>query len=119
MPDGTAIGGEMARKWWWIAMVLLLAACQREAPEERLRKQFAGMQAATEQGKPGDFMEGVSQDFAGDGGMDHAALYRLREAAWWWMLEYNEQRPHDSLGDLTPVEYRQQVAGRMRHMRLH
>ncbi|MFA6985224.1 MAG: integrase core domain-containing protein, partial [Arenimonas sp.] len=28
-----------------------------------------------------------------------------------WMLEYNEQRPHDSLGDLTPSEYRQQVAG--------
>ncbi|WP_295362487.1 integrase core domain-containing protein [Arenimonas sp.] len=32
----------------------------------------------------------------------------FREAAWWWMLEYNEQRPHDSLGDLTPAEVRQQ-----------
>lgn len=70
----------MARKWWWIAMVLLLVACQREAPEERLRKQFAVMQAAAEQGKAGDFMEGVSQDFAGDGGMDRAALYRLLQA---------------------------------------
>ncbi|RCH25562.1 putative integrase core domain protein [Pseudomonas aeruginosa] len=34
----------------------------------------------------------------------------MREAAYWWMLEYNE-RPHDSLGDLTPAEYRQRVAG--------
>ena len=35
----------------------------------------------------------------------------VREAAYWWMLEYNEERPHDSLGDLTPAEYRQHVAG--------
>ena len=34
-----------------------------------------------------------------------------REAAWWWMLEYNEEPPHDALGELTPVEYRQQLAG--------
>jgi putative transposase len=27
------------------------------------------------------------------------------------MIEYNEERPHDSLGDLTPLEYRQKVAG--------
>lgn len=31
----------------------------------------------------------------------------LREAVHWWMIEYNEQRPHGSLGDLTPLEYRQ------------
>ncbi|MDR1077048.1 MAG: integrase core domain-containing protein, partial [Xanthomonadaceae bacterium] len=35
----------------------------------------------------------------------------VREAAHWWMIQYNEQRPHDALGDLTPVERRQQVAG--------
>ena len=35
----------------------------------------------------------------------------LREAAYWWMIEYNEQRPHDSLGEMTHVEYRQHVAG--------
>ena len=31
----------------------------------------------------------------------------VREAAYWWMLKYNEERPHDSLGDMTPLEYRQ------------
>ncbi len=34
-------------------------------------------------------------------------LEDVREAAYWWMLEYNEERPHDSLGDLTPVELAQ------------
>jgi putative transposase len=34
-------------------------------------------------------------------------LEDVREAAYWWMLEYNEERPHDSLGDLTPVEFAQ------------
>jgi putative transposase len=36
----------------------------------------------------------------------------VREAAYWWTLDYNEQRPHDSLNDLTPNEYRQQHADR-------
>ncbi len=39
-----------------------------------------------------------------------ARLDDVREAAHWWMLEYNEHRPDDSLGDLTPVEYRKHVA---------
>ena len=34
----------------------------------------------------------------------------VREAAHWWMIEYNELRPHDSLGDQTPAEVRQQSA---------
>ena len=38
-------------------------------------------------------------------------LEDVREAAYWWMIDYNEQRPHDSLGDLTPAEFRQHVAG--------
>jgi putative transposase len=35
-------------------------------------------------------------------------LEDVREATHWWMIEYNEQRPHDSLGEMTPCEYRQQ-----------
>ncbi|MFZ5503071.1 MAG: transposase [Pseudomonadota bacterium] len=33
-------------------------------------------------------------------------LDKVRDAAWEWMMAYNEERPHDSLGDLTPLEYR-------------
>jgi putative transposase len=32
-------------------------------------------------------------------------LGEVREATYRWMIEYNEQRPHDSLDDLTPAEY--------------
>ncbi len=35
-----------------------------------------------------------------------ATLDDVREATYWWMLEYNEERPHDSLGDRTPAEAR-------------
>lgn len=33
-------------------------------------------------------------------------IRRLREAIYWWMLEYNEERPHDSLDFHTPAETR-------------
>lgn len=29
----------------------------------------------------------------------------VREAVHWWMIEYNEERPRDALGDLTPMNY--------------
>ena len=32
-------------------------------------------------------------------------LEKTEEATYWWTIEYNEGRSHDSLGDLTPVEY--------------
>jgi putative transposase len=38
------------------------------------------------------------------------SLEHVREATWWWMIEYNEERPHDALGDMTPLEVRQQAA---------
>ena len=35
----------------------------------------------------------------------------VREATYWWMIEYNEERPHDCLGDLTPLEARAKLTG--------
>ena len=39
-----------------------------------------------------------------------ANLDDVREATYWWRIEYNEERPHDSLGDRTPAEARLQAA---------
>jgi transposase InsO family protein len=39
-----------------------------------------------------------------------ARLDDVREAAWWWMLDYNEERPHDALGGMTPAERKAQAA---------
>jgi len=32
-------------------------------------------------------------------------LEEVRETTYWWIIEYNEERPHDSLDDMTPAEY--------------
>ncbi len=37
-------------------------------------------------------------------------LEEVREQTYWWMIGYNEERPHDSLADLTPAEYMKQYA---------
>jgi putative transposase len=34
-------------------------------------------------------------------------LVEVRETTYWWMIEYNEQRPHDSLGNMTPLNVMQ------------
>jgi putative transposase len=39
-----------------------------------------------------------------------ATLDDVREATYWWMREYNEERPHDALADRTPAEARAQAA---------
>jgi putative transposase len=38
-------------------------------------------------------------------------LNEVREVTHWWKIEYNEERPHDSLRDLTPAEYMLTNAG--------
>jgi putative transposase len=37
-------------------------------------------------------------------------LEDVREATWQFLIDYNEQRPHDALGGLTPAEYRDHYA---------
>lgn len=32
-------------------------------------------------------------------------LEEVRERTYWWMIDYNEERSHDSLEDMTPFEY--------------
>lgn len=62
-----------------MALLLLLAAlagCERAAPEQRLREQLAEMQAALSE-RPTEFIEGVSEEFSGNGGMDRAAVHNL------------------------------------------
>jgi len=38
-------------------------------------------------------------------------LAEVRETTYWWMIDYNEKRPHDSLENMTPLEVMQQYAG--------
>ncbi len=38
-----------------------------------------------------------------------ANLDQVRDMAWEWRLDYNERRPHDSLGNLPPAEYRRRL----------
>ena len=34
-----------------------------------------------------------------------SSLDEVREITWRWMLEYNEERGHDALGKMTPIEF--------------
>jgi putative transposase len=38
-------------------------------------------------------------------------LTEVREATYWWMIDYNEHRPHDSLGSMTPDECMKNYTG--------
>ena len=87
VPDGK---GEAAMRGHWISrtaflagalmMACLLAGCARTSPEQRLREQMAAMQQALESRQAGAFMEGVAEDFGGNGGMDRAALQQVVRA---------------------------------------
>jgi len=39
------------------------------------------------------------------------SLADVREITYWWIIGYNEERPHDALEDLTPAEYMAHTAG--------
>ncbi|HBK47749.1 MAG TPA: hypothetical protein DDZ67_15235 [Xanthomonadaceae bacterium] len=60
-----------------VACSLLLGACRREPPEQRLRARVEAMRDALQQRKPADFMAAVAADFVGNDGLDRAALQRM------------------------------------------
>lgn len=62
------------------AMAVALAGCSRMPPDQRLREQLSTMQDALEQRQAGAFMDGVADDFGGNGGMDRAALQQIVRA---------------------------------------
>ncbi len=37
------------------------------------------------------------------------SLDDVREITWWWMMDYNEQRPHSATNRIPPTVYRQQI----------
>ena len=37
------------------------------------------------------------------------SLAQVRELSWAWMLSYNEERPHESLGNIPPSEFKRQL----------
>ena len=37
------------------------------------------------------------------------SLNQVRELSWAWRITYNEERPHESLGNVTPAEFKQLV----------
>tara|TARA_R110000868_G_C10813021_1_gene758000 strand:- start:42 stop:836 length:795 start_codon:yes stop_codon:yes gene_type:complete len=38
------------------------------------------------------------------------SLDQVREISWQWLIDYNEERPHDALNGLTPTAYREKIA---------
>jgi putative transposase len=36
-------------------------------------------------------------------------LSQVRDLSWAWMLSYNEERPHSSLGNIPPAEFKRRL----------
>ncbi|WP_115527699.1 MULTISPECIES: nuclear transport factor 2 family protein [Xanthomonas] len=67
------------RLWWLLICAVLLAACARDAPEQRLRATLQHMHEAIEARDIGGAMAPVSADFVGENGLDAAGLRRLMQ----------------------------------------
>jgi putative transposase len=46
------------------------------------------------------------------------SLQQVREIAWEWMNDYNEQRPHESLNNMTPTAYKEKVTAENSNLKL-
>lgn len=60
-----------------ILLLALLSACRQDTPEAALREKLAQMQTAASERRVAEFMEAVASDFAGNAGMDRAALHNM------------------------------------------
>lgn len=60
-----------------LCVLMALSACHRDSTEAALRAQLQEMQSAAGEGRIGDFMVGITDDFVGNEGMDRAALHNL------------------------------------------
>jgi putative transposase len=46
------------------------------------------------------------------------SLQEVREIAWEWMDDYNQQRPHEALNNMTPTAYREKVTAEISILQL-
>ncbi len=60
-----------------LLLLAMMAGCVRSDPEQALRAQLEDMEMALQALQPNRFLEHVSEDFAGNGGMDRAALQQF------------------------------------------
>ena len=61
-------------------VMLLLAACGKDDPEQAVRGQVEAMQAAIDERDAGDVEDLLAQDFVGNDGMDRRAIRQLAAA---------------------------------------
>lgn len=45
-------------------------------------------------------------------------LRQVRDLSAAWLISYNEERPHDSLGRIPPAEFRRQITGEVSNLKL-
>lgn len=74
---GRRFGWRELPRGLFLCALMAMLACHRGSPETALRTQLQEMQSAASEGRMGDFMEGVTDDFAGNEGIDHAAPHNL------------------------------------------
>ncbi len=43
------------------------------------------------------------------------SLEEVREITWWWMMDYNEERPHTATNRIPPSVYRKQIEQQFKH----
>jgi hypothetical protein len=74
---------------WVLAVVLVLAACTRAPPEERLRATVAGLEAAIEQHDTSSLQDAIASDFIGPDGLDRDGARRMAQLMF---LRYRDVR---------------------------